>query len=338
MLSAGFRAACQASGCIERQPGHRRAERAAALRRLGAGGAHVLCPGAPRSGTTASRRPRRCCSGMPRPPGCPCRRCSGVQRRMGDHGQSRGYRVRGWDDDRIYTLHDQDYGAITIFDLTSRIGRFRDPGRGGGSSLRTSRAPAHCPPLGVERTGKASPLNGSGGWTGRWPPGGREEWVRQVDARARLRRGGARLRVRRLRARRRVRSGATHRPRGALDGEARARRARAVGLNSTWRPWHEIPPTAERSWSTSLATVRRLSSGACRCAPSCSPVCREGPGDHACGRVSAGEGVRALAPSTVYPAFRARGCRDGNGRRADAACPRLPHGAGSGYGLRGRGG
>jgi hypothetical protein len=123
MLQVGFRAACRARGCVERRLviGDR------AVRLRFAGPALVE----PMSGALAHLQAQTpapvaatvllwdaASTGVALPP---------VQWRaddMEDHGQSRGFRVRGWDGERVYTLHDQDYGAITIFDLSSRVAVF----------------------------------------------------------------------------------------------------------------------------------------------------------------------------------------------------------------------
>ena len=119
MLRAGFQAASRGSGCVERDLVV--AGRGVKLRF--AGPALVE----PISGALAHLESREAAlpaatvllwdsasTGVPLPP-VPWRMSD-----LDDHGQSRGYRVRGWDEESIYTLHDQDYGAMTIFDGGSR--------------------------------------------------------------------------------------------------------------------------------------------------------------------------------------------------------------------------
>jgi hypothetical protein len=119
MLRAGFRAACLGAGCLE----HDLVVAGRGVRLRFAGPALVE----PMLGALAhleSRAPAPAAAtvllwdaastGVSLPP---------VQWRAGEldeHGQSRGAHVRGWDDERVYTLHDQGYGAINVFDLDSR--------------------------------------------------------------------------------------------------------------------------------------------------------------------------------------------------------------------------
>jgi hypothetical protein len=123
MLQLGFRAACRANRCIERQ--FVVGERAMRLRFAGpalvepmAGAlAHLQAESSAPVAVTVLLWDAAS-TGVALPP------VPWGTDDMDDHGQSRGFRVRGWDDERIYTLHDQDYGAITIFDLASRIAVF----------------------------------------------------------------------------------------------------------------------------------------------------------------------------------------------------------------------
>ena len=119
LLRAGFRAACQTSGCVQRDLviGGR------GLRLRFAGPALVEpLSGALAHAEAASSVPAvatallwdAASTGVPLPP-VQWRACD-----LDDYGQSRGYRVRGWDRDGLYTLHDPGYGAITVFDLDSR--------------------------------------------------------------------------------------------------------------------------------------------------------------------------------------------------------------------------
>ncbi len=119
MLKAGFRAACKTSGCVERNLVI--AERGVRLRFAGpalvepmsAALARLESPApAPTAATVLLWDATS--TGVPLPP---------VQwgaADLVDHGQARGYRVRGWDRQRVYTQHDLQDGAITVFDLDSR--------------------------------------------------------------------------------------------------------------------------------------------------------------------------------------------------------------------------
>jgi hypothetical protein len=119
MLRAGFRAACLSSGSVERDlvvagRGVRlRFAGPALVEPMSGALAHLeSAEAAPLAATVLLWDSAS--TGVPLPP-VPWRLSD-----LDDHGQSRGYRVRGWDEERIYTLHDQDYGAMTIFDAASR--------------------------------------------------------------------------------------------------------------------------------------------------------------------------------------------------------------------------
>jgi hypothetical protein len=123
MLQAGFRAACARTGCVERDL--MVAERSVRLRFAGPALVEPMSGVLSHLEATVSGPMAAtvllwdaASTGVALPP---------VQWRpsdLDDHGQSRGSRVRGWDDESIFTLHDQDYGAITIFDLASRTAIF----------------------------------------------------------------------------------------------------------------------------------------------------------------------------------------------------------------------
>jgi hypothetical protein len=119
MLRAGFKAACRSSGCVERDLVV--AERGVKLRFAGPALVEPMSAALAHLESRETAPPAATAllwdsasTGVPLPP-VPWRTSD-----LDDYGQSRGYRVRGWDEDRIYTLHDQDYGAITIFDAGSR--------------------------------------------------------------------------------------------------------------------------------------------------------------------------------------------------------------------------
>jgi hypothetical protein len=121
MLRAGFRAACEASGCVERNLVV--AARGVRLRFAGPALLEPLFGALAHLESRATARPAAtmllwdaASTRVPLPP-VPWRLSD-----LEDHGQSRGYRVSGWDRERVYTLHDQDYGAITLFDANSSTG------------------------------------------------------------------------------------------------------------------------------------------------------------------------------------------------------------------------
>jgi hypothetical protein len=123
MLRVAFRAACRTTGCIERRLviGDRvvrlRFAGPALVEPMSGALAHLQAESsAPVAATVLLWDAAS--TGVALPP------VQWAANDMDDHGQSRGFRVRGWDDERIYTLHDQDYGAITIFDLSSRVAVF----------------------------------------------------------------------------------------------------------------------------------------------------------------------------------------------------------------------
>ena len=119
MLRAGFHAACRATGCVRR--GLVVGGRAVRLRFAGPALVEPMSSALAHleSGVAAPEAATvllwdAASTGVPLPP---------VQwgvSELDDRGQSRGYRVRGWDSELVYTLHDQDYGAITIFDADAR--------------------------------------------------------------------------------------------------------------------------------------------------------------------------------------------------------------------------
>jgi hypothetical protein len=119
MLRAGFGAACHSSGCVERDLVV--GDRAVKLRFAGPA---LVEPMSAALAFLESSEPAQLAAtvllwdgastGVPLPP------VAWQPAEMEDHGQSRGFRVRGWDGQRVYTLHDQDYGAITLFDERSR--------------------------------------------------------------------------------------------------------------------------------------------------------------------------------------------------------------------------
>lgn len=122
LLKAGFHAACRASGCVQRDLviGGR------GLRLRFAGSALVE----PLSGALAHAERR-----IPVPPvatallwdaastGVPLPPVQWRARDLDDYGRARGYRVRDWDGERVYTaLNGLGCGTITVFDVDSRTG------------------------------------------------------------------------------------------------------------------------------------------------------------------------------------------------------------------------
>jgi hypothetical protein len=120
MLRAGFRVACRVSECVQRDLVI--AGRGVRLRFAGPALVEPMSRAlAHLESRTPSAHPAMTgllwdasSTGVPLPP------VPWTVSDLDDHGQSRGYRVRGWDGERVYTLYDQDYGAITLFDVDAR--------------------------------------------------------------------------------------------------------------------------------------------------------------------------------------------------------------------------
>ncbi len=119
MLTAGFHGACRAVGCVQRDlvvggRGVRLRFAGPALVEPLSGALEHLESDSPAPPAATVLLWDAASTGVPLPP------VQWSRSELDDRGQSRGYRVRDWDRELVYTLHDQDYGAITVFDAASR--------------------------------------------------------------------------------------------------------------------------------------------------------------------------------------------------------------------------